>query len=87
MAREYTIPFEFQDKAYQAFVQLGMQGKDLDIQVSLPDESLREIIPNGKLDYNSKSGLSQEVAKNQLLAQELVGCVVRAIEKHLYAAY
>ncbi len=55
------------------------------MQISVEDPSLYSLLPDGKISYTSKNGLETNIADKELQAQELVGSVVRSVEKHLYS--
>jgi hypothetical protein len=85
MIRVFTTSFEFQGRTYSSMVQMTIDKSDFAMQISVEDPSLYSLLPDGKISYTSKSGLKTNIADKKLQAQELVGSVVRSVEKHLYS--
>ena len=85
MGRTFTTNFEFQGHTYSTNVYMTRHANDLDIYFHIPDESLHELLPSGKMSYNSRKGLMDIHTEKQILTQELVGCMVRAVEQHIDA--
>lgn len=83
MERVFTTHFEFYGKMYTTRVRQQSGPRDFSLQIEVPDESLMYLLPDGKVVYSSRNGLQSGKAKDNLLAQELVGCIVRSVEPHL----
>jgi hypothetical protein len=84
MIRVFTTSFEFQGRTYSSMVQMTIDKSDFAMQISVEDPTLYSLLPDGKISYTSKSGLKTNIEGKRLQAQELVGSVVRSVEKHLY---
>lgn len=84
MVRVFSTNFEFQGKTYTTKVYLTMDESDFAIHISVPDPSLYYLLPEGKINYNSKKGLDLGVVEKKQQAQELVGNIVRSVEKQLH---
>lgn len=83
MERAFNTHFEFHGKTYTTFVREYSDPSDFSLQIEVPDESLLYLLPNGKIVYSSRTGLQAETEKDNVLARELIGCIVRSVEQHL----
>jgi hypothetical protein len=84
MERVFTTYFEFHGKKYATRVREYSSPRDFSLQIEVPDESLLYLLPDGKVVYNSRVGLQTGQPKDNVLAHELVGCIVRSVEPHLF---
>ena len=84
MIKVFTTSFEFQGRTYYSMVQMTVGKTDFAMQISVQDPSLHNLLPDGKICYTSKNGLKTNIPDKKLQAQELIGSVVRSVEKHLY---
>lgn len=83
MIREFTTNFEFHGKTYSTQVYMSLNKRDFVLKIEVPDQSLSNLLPDGKVVYSSTRGLQLKPDREPLLTQELVGCIVRSIEPHL----
>lgn len=83
MERVFTTYFEFHGKKYATRVHEQSGPRDFSLQIEVRDESLLYLLPDGKIVYNSRNGLQTGEARDNVLASELVGCIVRSVEPHL----
>ena len=83
MGRIFTTDFHFGEKKYSALVSYTADRNDLDINVKVSDPSLHHLLPDGNFTYNSRSGLDVRAVQEKEQAQELVGSIVRSIERQL----
>lgn len=83
MERVFTTHFEFYGKTYSTRVHESSEPRNFSLCIEVADEALLYLLPDGKIVYNSRSGLQTGEAKNKELARELVSCIVRSVEPHL----
>jgi hypothetical protein len=86
MGRVFSTSFHYSGHAYTALIALTWQQGDLSINIQVPDTALHHLLPQGRLNYNSKEGLGPLGQPEKEQAQELVGCIFRTVEKHLLPA-
>ena len=84
MIKVFTTSFEFQGRTYNSMVQMTVGKRDFAMQICVEDPSLHYLLPDGKIIYSSQNGLKTNIPDKKFQAQELVGSVVRSVEKHLY---
>lgn len=84
MIKVFTTSFEFQGHTYSSMVQMTMDERDFALQISIQDPVLHNLLPGGKISYTSKKGLTINEVEKKQQTQELVGSIVRSVEKHLY---
>ena len=85
MERVFTTHFEFHGKTYTTRVHQQVEPRQMHLRIEVPDESLLHLLPDGKVVYSSDQGLQTTPAQDNLLTHELIGCIVRPVEPHLYA--
>jgi hypothetical protein len=84
MGRVLTASFEYKGNTYIAVVAIRANADGLDLNITLPDETLHHLLPGGKFAYNMVHGteITPALPGNEP-AQELVACIIRTIETHL----
>ena len=81
MARIFTIDFEFRGERHAALVANWKAATQPDcFQVSLPDEALHDLVPDGVLRF----GMGDDGAlPSDVLHTDLVHCIKQAIKGYL----
>lgn len=76
MSRIFTTFFIYHKKEYTAVI---TQVKD-SVSIYIPDESLHDIIPNGKINFDCKVGFEIDGARGKALTN-LIMAVFTAIDR------
>ncbi len=57
MPRLFKTDFSYQDTTYSAIVTISSIGQEKKVSIELPDQSLQDIIPGGKITLDGITGL------------------------------
>lgn len=79
MSRVFTTFFIYHRKEYTAVI---TQVRD-SVSIYLPDESLHDIIPDGKINFDCKTGFELDGARGRALTN-LIMAVFSAIDQKTY---
>lgn len=83
MARIFSIDFDYQQRQYVALVTASKSdGGDLQYVVAPYDDLLKELLPEGKINFNDPSDL-RPVAEMQPKLHELVLSMTSALHRKL----
>jgi hypothetical protein len=81
MACLFTTTFSYSGRAHTAVVSITGVDRSAIYSIFLPDESLHEIIPGGRISYNPSKGISLNYP-NFSAAQILIIAVMISIEEY-----
>lgn len=83
MSRLLSVSFDYRNASYTALVTVDEMGRELDFNIRIPDERLHGIFPDDKVSYSSRTGF-YSYHHPEPEAQELLGCLVKALEDRLF---